>query len=176
MRNRNVVIDNDFSQDSPEQHSSHVDAMGIHVEVGEEVLDSEVVFGKCGNCTKEVAVSEAALKDISRLNFATHELRVLDDVGDSLPGYFTHIINLSDGGLVRWELGISPLLSAFVVFLDEFVVVGLQNLLYDCVAVVRVVQEIAKGGFVGNHTVNWDVVDKLVHIETALPLGAAISD
>jgi hypothetical protein len=130
--NWHIIIHNYLSQHSLIEHTGHIDAVLVDFQAGENILDPEVILCNGRNGTEEVAISYAALQDVSWLDLATHELCVFDDIGNAFPGGLDlQVFYVPQGALIRWELGISKLLPAFGVFLDELGVVGLEHLLDD---------------------------------------------
>ena len=58
---RKVVIDDNFSIDSFEKDSCHVDAVGVDCQTSKNLLDSIRPFCYSCDCAKEVAISESTL-------------------------------------------------------------------------------------------------------------------
>lgn len=76
--------------------------------------------------------------------------------------------------MIGWEVWIGEFLSVLFIFLNQFVVVGLEDL-FDDVIVSGVVHEILEGGVVGYDAVVGLIVDEFSDIDVGGRFGA-VSD
>ena len=117
---------------------------------------------KCWNSTKKITVTNAALQNVRGFDSFRYKLGVFDYFGNSFPRcVYWHILDISDGFLLRREIRISKFLPWLGMLGDKLCVIRLHNLLDDWVLIV--IYNFLKIRVV---CLNWllrNIVDKLIN-------------
>lgn len=126
---RKVIINNHFLKDPFMEHSSHVDAVLIHLQIWENLRNSVLLFCEACNGAEKIAIANSALQNITRSNGIADKTRVLHYFAHPLPRDLLYISTNSERLLFGGKIGISPHFVGFSIFFYNGLVVRLHDAL-----------------------------------------------
>jgi hypothetical protein len=125
-----IVINDHLLQHSIMQNPGHVEAIGIHGNLGKNILDSIFLLSERGQSTQQIAIPERSLKNVTRLYLIVSEDCIRGDISNALPSerFQQILVEVAKGLLIGWKIGIGIHVLSASILRDQLFIVGFFDL------------------------------------------------